>query len=141
MEVNAIMALPVSKVCTPSTTLFLWVPHALMKEGFLVMEAWGFRDSHSEIIWDKRESGPGTGWFAQMVHEHLLIGLRKQSPSWGDGTIQSIISAPRRAPAKPDIFYQTIEKAVGGPYLELFGRKKRAGWTVCGNQIVEKGEE
>ena len=141
METDAIMALPVRKVCTPATTLYLWVPHALIKEGFLVMEAWGFRDSHSEIVWDKRgKGGGGVGHYARMVHEHLLIGVGPESPTW-DGTIPSIISAPRgKHSEKPDIFYKTIEKAVGGPYLEMFGRKERDGWTVCGDQVTDRCE-
>ncbi len=38
--------------------------------------------------------------------------------------------------AKPEKFYtQIIEKLVDGPYLELFGRRRRRGWTVLGNQV------
>jgi site-specific DNA-methyltransferase (adenine-specific) len=37
---------------------------------------------------------------------------------------------------KPEFFYKEIvEKIAAGPYVELFGRKNREGWTVLGNQV------
>ena len=35
---------------------------------------------------------------------------------------------------KPDEQYKIIESCSWGPFLELFGRGKREGWTVWGNQ-------
>ncbi|WP_287185940.1 MT-A70 family methyltransferase, partial [Rhodovulum sp.] len=35
---------------------------------------------------------------------------------------------------KPDEQYELIESCSWGPYLELFGRGVRQGWTVWGNQ-------
>jgi len=35
---------------------------------------------------------------------------------------------------KPDEQYDIIEACSRGPYLELFGRGVRQGWTVWGNQ-------
>jgi N6-adenosine-specific RNA methylase IME4 len=35
---------------------------------------------------------------------------------------------------KPDEQYKIIESCSWWPYLELFGRGKRSGWTVWGNQ-------
>ena len=46
-----------------------------------------------------------------------------------------------RAPAtdehseKPDEAYSRMQRLFAGPYLELFGRKPRPGWTVWGNEI------
>lgn len=38
--------------------------------------------------------------------------------------------------AKPPEFYALVEKlAGGGPYAELFGRKRRPGWFVAGNDL------
>lgn len=38
---------------------------------------------------------------------------------------------------KPDEQYQIIESCSWGPFLELFGRGKRPGWTVWGNQAED----
>jgi N6-adenosine-specific RNA methylase IME4 len=36
---------------------------------------------------------------------------------------------------KPDKFYDYIEERSAGPYLELFARNRREGWTSLGNQV------
>jgi N6-adenosine-specific RNA methylase IME4 len=35
---------------------------------------------------------------------------------------------------KPEDTYSSIERLVAGPYLDVFGRQQRTGWTVIGNQ-------
>jgi hypothetical protein len=37
--------------------------------------------------------------------------------------------------AKPQHFYDLIERVSPGPYLELFARKERAGWTTWGDEL------
>jgi len=37
--------------------------------------------------------------------------------------------------AKPDSFYQLVEKLSAGPYVELFARRTREGWQQFGNQL------
>ena len=136
MPLADIGAMPVGKVTRPTTTLFLWCPQALIEDGLWLIPQWGFRYSGSAIIWYKTGRLSGTGHFARMIHEVLLIGIKDHSPTWG-GHIASVIEAPRPPlhSQKPDVFYETIEKAVPGPYLELFARRRREGWTCCGDQL------
>jgi MT-A70 len=42
--------------------------------------------------------------------------------------------AKREHSRKPDELYDLIESCSPGPYLELFARGTRAGWTAWGNQ-------
>ena len=37
--------------------------------------------------------------------------------------------------AKPDEVYRRIERLFPGPYLELFARRERDGWTTWGDEI------
>ena len=136
MELDAICSLPVRQLTTDRTHLFLWTPAALLEEAFQVFRAWGFAYGRTEIVWKKTQEF-GTGWRVRMLHEHLLIGIMPKSPVWRDRTIASIVEAPRGKlhSEKPAIFHELIERAVAGPYLELFGRVERHGWTVCGNQV------
>jgi N6-adenosine-specific RNA methylase IME4 len=136
MEIDAICSLPVCKLATDRTHLFLWVPAAMLEESFAVFRAWGSAYGRTEIIWKKTQEF-GTGWRVRMYHEHLLIGVMPRSPVWRDKTIGSIVEAPRGKlhSEKPPIFKNIIERAVAGPYLELFGRTARKGWTVCGDQM------
>jgi MT-A70 len=47
---------------------------------------------------------------------------------------RKISSAKREHSRKPDELYDLIESCSPGPYLELFARGTRAGWTAWGNQ-------
>ena len=37
--------------------------------------------------------------------------------------------------AKPEAFQDIVESVSPGPYLELFARRKRLGWSVWGNEV------
>jgi len=39
--------------------------------------------------------------------------------------------------AKPNVFYQMVERTSYPPYLDVFARKRRPGWTVWGSGIAE----
>ncbi len=96
-------------------------------------------------------TGCGTPWFGmgryvRNSHESCIIAARgKMASRILDHSIPSILHAPvpwnhetNRAihSAKPERFYTGIlEKLAPGPYLEMFGRRRRAGWTVLGNQV------
>ena len=52
-----------------------------------------------------------------------------------DAGVNEIIVTPRREHSrKPDELYHRIERYVGGegPFLELFARQSRPGWTTWG---------
>jgi N6-adenosine-specific RNA methylase IME4 len=43
--------------------------------------------------------------------------------------------------AKPDRLYEIAERISPGPRIELFARRRRAGWEAWGNQAPEAPEE
>lgn len=46
-----------------------------------------------------------------------------------------MIIAPRcEHSRKPDEFYHRVTRLVPGPYLDLFAREQRAGWTAWGDE-------
>lgn len=135
---------------------YLWVPNALLPEGLQVLKAWGF-EYKSNIVWEKvrKDGGPdgrGVGFYFRNVTEILLFGTRGKSVrTLGPGRSQvNYIEAPepkclgpdgdvmktrkREHSRKPDEQYKIIEECSWGPFLELFGRGVREGWTVWGNQ-------
>src|SRR5437588_442834 len=78
----------------------------------------------------------GTGFTTRKNAEFVLICPRGRSLRRNAG-VHEIIVAPRREHSrKPDELYRRIEQYVGGegPFLELFGRETRSGWTVWGDQ-------
>jgi len=51
------------------------------------------------------------------------------------GVHQIVMEPVGEHSAKPEEVRSRIERLLDGPYLELYGRKPVAGWTVWGNEI------
>jgi hypothetical protein len=105
-----------------------------------VLEAWGFRYV-SNIIWSKRrrDGGPdgrGVGFYFRNVTEMILFGVRGSMRTLPPARSQvNIIETRKRERSrKPDEQYDLIERCSPGPYLELFARYPRPGWTVWGDE-------
>jgi N6-adenosine-specific RNA methylase IME4 len=141
MTVEEICALPVAQVARERAHLYLWVPNALMPEGLRVMEAWGF-SYKSNLIWHKvrKDGGPdgrGVGFYFRNVTEMILFGVRgKNIRTLAPGRRQVNFLATRKQEhsRKPDEQYGIIEACSEGPYLEMFARGRRDGWTSWGAQ-------
>ena len=154
MSLDEICEMPVQGLAADPAHLYLWVPNALLPEGLKVMAAWGFKYK-SNIIWEKirKDGGPdgrGVGFYFRNVTEILLFGTRGKNPrTLAPGRSQvNFISTiepdgdllktrKREHSRKPDEQYSVIESCSWGPYLELFARGERPGWTVWGNQADE----
>lgn len=144
MKLDEIKNLPVKVVAEERAHLYLWVPNALLAEGMQVMENWGFKYK-TNLIWYKvrKDGGPdrrGVGFYFRNVTEIILFGVRgKKIRTLQAGRSQeNIISSRKREHSrKPDEQYDLIESCSWGPFLELFGRGTREGWTTWGNQAEE----
>ncbi|MFO0945666.1 MAG: MT-A70 family methyltransferase [Planctomycetota bacterium] len=142
MAVNEIMALPVAQLAAPASHLYLWVPNALLREGLDVMEAWGFTYK-TNLIWYKvrKDQGPdgrGVGFYFRNVTEILLFGIRGRlrTDAPGRRQVNIMLSRKREHSRKPEEAYEIIEACSPGPFLELFARHPRAGWTAWGNEVT-----
>ena len=51
------------------------------------------------------------------------------------GVHQVILAPVGEHSAKPEEAHARIERLLAGPYLELFARSGRQGWTVWGNEV------
>ncbi len=141
MKLEEIKALPVAEVADENSHLYLWVPNALLIEGLSVMEAWGFQYK-TNIVWEKirNDGGPdgrGVGFYFRNVTELLLFGVRGshvRTLAPGRSQVNLIRAKKREHSRKPDEMIELIERCSPGPYLELFARGQREGWTLWGNQ-------
>ena len=140
LSLREIKELPVSTVVADQSHLYLWVPNALIPEGLEVMKAWGF-DYKTNIVWHKirKDGGPdgrGVGFYFRNTTEVVLFGIRGRLRTLQRGRTQVNIIRSRKQEhsRKPDELYEIIEECSPGPYLELFARGSRPGWTVWGNQ-------
>ena len=141
MSLNEIMKMPVTNLTNETAHLYLWVPNALLADGLAVMKAWGF-EYKTNIIWEKirKDGGPdgrGVGFYFRNVTEVVLFGVRGKNARTlapGRKQVNIIRSRKREHSRKPDELYDIIEACSWGPYLELFARNTRTGWTGWGNQ-------
>jgi N6-adenosine-specific RNA methylase IME4 len=143
MTLEEILELPVNRLAAAAAHLYLWVPNALIAEGLEVMKRWGFTYK-TNLVWYKvrKDGGPdgrGVGFYFRNVTELLLFGVRGRMRTLRPGRTQvNVVSRRKREHSrKPDEFYDLIERCSPGPYLELFARRARPGWTQWGNEDVE----
>jgi N6-adenosine-specific RNA methylase IME4 len=148
MSLADIMELPVAQIVRPRAHLYLWVPNALIVDGFEVMRRWGFTYK-TNIVWYKtrKDGGPdgrGVGFYFRNVTEILLFGIRgANNRTLKPGRTQTniIVSRKREHSRKPEEQYRIIERCSPGPYLEMFARHEREGWTQWGNEAPERSEQ
>lgn len=141
MTLDDIKGLPVAEGLQDSAHLYLWVPNALLPEGIEVLRAWGF-NYKSNLVWHKirkdgGSDGRGVGFYFRNVTELILFGVRGKNARTlapGRSQVNYLSSRKREHSRKPDEQYPLIESCSPGPYLELFARGARPGWTNWGNQ-------
>jgi N6-adenosine-specific RNA methylase IME4 len=138
----------------------LWTTMPFIRGALELLDAWGF-DYITGMCWAKYakasnaqpglfgESDPieeghgygGVGFWFLGNHELLLLGKRKGWPSIRTGHSSLIIEKKTRHSQKPDNVHSLCEEIFPGPYLELFGRRSRPGWTVLGNEAPGDGKD
>ncbi len=141
MTLEDIKALPVKDIAADAAHLYLWVPNALLPEGLEVMKAWGFQYK-SNLIWHKvrkdgEPDGRGVGFYFRNTTEIVLFGVRGKNARTlapGRSQVNILKTMKREHSRKPDEFYGIVEACSPGPFLEMFARGSRPGWSTWGNQ-------
>lgn len=156
MGVDDIAAMPVRDLAARDAHLFLWVTGPCLRQGFEVMEAWGFRYSAVAFTWIKlkRSHNPdqlrtlpangsdfhtGLGLTTRKNAEFVLLGRRGSARRVAKDVRELIVAPVREHSRKPDEMFARVQRYCAGPYLDLFSRQRRAGWDSWGNE-VEKFE-
>lgn len=135
--------------------LFLWRVCAgsgvelptMVENAYAVARAWGFAPK-TEVVWRKQTVNGkrhfGMGRHVRMEHEACIVATRGK-PELLARNVRSVFDAPTPPrgdghavhSAKPETFYtEVVEKLCRGPYLELFARARRPGWTCVGNEVA-----
>lgn len=116
--------------------LWLWVTNATLRDGYDVMEEWGFTP-RSPLTWIKPRFTLGN--YLRNATEHVLFGTRgkapvqfKAQPTWAYWPLLE-------HSVKPDEIYSVIDRVSGRDTrkLELFARRNPPGpnWSVWGNEV------
>ena len=153
MDIDDIAALPVGELAAPDAHLFLWITGPIIVEGkhVALLKAWGFRPSAIAFTWIKLKKSFDAGQLRILPSAesdlHVGLGLttrknaefcilaRRGNAKRDSKKVREVIMSPvREHSRKPDEAYARIQEYCCGPYLELFARTERPGWTVWGNE-------
>lgn len=152
LSLDEIKELPVADLCARDCALFMWTIDTHVDQAREVMRAWGFEYKTVGFYWVKTNKDgvtpfTGMGYWTRACPEQCLtsldpLGFQEShqchlattgSPKRMARDVPRLIVSPRREHSrKPDEAHERIERLVGGPYLELFARRERPGWTAWG---------
>lgn len=152
MGIDDIVGLPVRELAAKDAHLFLCTTGPCLRMAFDVMEAWGFRYSAMAFTWIKlkRSHNPlqlrvlptaesdlhvGLGLTTRKNAEFVLLGRRGNAKRIAKNVREIILAPVREHSRKPDEIFNRVERYCCGPYLELFSREQRPGWTCWGNEV------
>lgn len=132
MTIPELCELPVEEQVAEGAHLYLWTTNGFLREAFDVVEAWGFTYKTC-LTWVKPQMGMGN--YFRSSTEHVLFGVRGGLATQDRAMMNWFEARRGRHSQKPDCFYDLVEKASPGPYLEMFARRRRLGdWSVWGNE-------
>lgn len=151
MSMNEIASLPVGELAADDCALFLWACWPSINDAMKIIDAWGFKYKTCAFCWLKAdtyrlfsdEATPfaGLGYWTRANSEPCLLATRGRPRRLSASVRQGIISPRREHSRKPDEIYGRINKLVSGPYIELFSRQRREGWSVWGNEVEKFSEK
>lgn len=126
--------------------LYLWTTNAFMDEAHDLARAWGFVPK-TICTWVKTHKDDlcrvsmKTGYYFRGATEHWIFGVRGSLRLATTEGLPTAYLWPRLPHSvKPDAFYDLVEKASHGPYLEMFSRRSRFGWDYWGNESLGTAE-
>jgi len=152
MDIPELADLPVRDLAAEDCILFLWAIWILVPRALEIIEAWGFTYKTCAFDWMKADVRQvdmfketpdvqfGLGYWTRANTEPCLLATRGKPKRLNADVRQGIIAPRCEHSRKPDGIHERIERLVAGPYLELFARQRRKGWTVWGNETDKFGE-
>lgn len=151
-ELNG-LAPSILSVAAPDCCLFLWMCQPLLIETLAMAQAWGFVYKTKAFSWCKTYLTSssffvGMGYWTRANTEDVLLFTRG-NPQRASKSVYQLFATLERTPydvpavvapmtrhsQKPEDVQDRIERLVDGPYLELFARRHRPGWTCIGNEL------
>lgn len=139
MSLDALKDLRVASFAERDSLLLMWATWPMLQDALDLMSAWGFTYK-SGGAWAKqsktgRSWAFGTGYLFRSASEPFLLGTRGRPPLRSRSVRNLIVAPIREHSRKPADQYEMAETVGAGPYLELFARTRRPGWSSWGNEV------
>lgn len=147
MPFEELAALPVRAVAADNCCLFLWTSWPMIEDALSLLRVWGFTYKTCAFDWMKAHAGQidmfrddadalmGMGYWTRANTEPCLLATRGKPKRKTADVRMGVIEPRREHSRKPDCVHGRIERLVDGPYLELFARTARPGWSVWGDEV------
>lgn len=141
MTIQDICNLPIKEISADNCVLFLWATYPMLKEMFMVMDAWGFEYKTIGFQWVKQSTTRnklafGLGRWTRSNSEPCFIGVKGKPKPIVNNIPQVVMTPITKHSEKPNYVRDKIVKLMGDiPRVELFARKKFEGWDSWGNEI------
>ena len=130
MPIDEIAKLPIDKISDDNCHLYLWVTNRSLPKAFSLIEKWGFRYITC-LTWVKLSFGIGN--YFRGSTEQVLFAVKGSQPlKRKDACTHFCADRGKGHSAKPDEFYKLVESCSYAPFIDVFGRKERDGWSVWG---------
>lgn len=143
MTLDELMLLPVREAVADDCVMIMWIISSHLDQALVLGRSWGFEFKSLGPIWCKTQKHApdvpkmGMGKWVRQEAEITLLFTRGKPKRIDAGVRQMIFEPAREHSRKPDGIYPACERLVKGPYLDLFGRCTRPGWTVWGDQSTK----
>lgn len=143
MSLGEIKALPVSDLAAKDCALIMWATAPMLPQAIETLDAWGFTYKSAGAWAKQSKTGKkwsfGTGYVFRSATEFYIVGTIGK-PRVKSRSIRNLIVAPvREHSRKPDDMHAHVEALFDGPYLEMFAREARPGWSAWGNETTKFG--
>ncbi len=142
----------VNAVAAPDCALFVWFCRPSMPQALDTIVSWNYWLKTKKELWQYKTEAftwvktnkdgitpsTGLGYWSRANTEGVMLFTRGNVKRNSKSVKQVIMSPRLRHSSKPEEMQSRVEQLVSGPYLELFARRERAGWTCIGNEISGK---
>jgi N6-adenosine-specific RNA methylase IME4 len=150
MPFDELAALPIRDLAAPTGChLFVWTSGPFLPQALRLIDAWQFKFSTRAFTWLKTKRGwdgisplaetdfpVGLGLTVRHQTEMVLLARRGNCRRLRKD-VRELILAPRREHSrKPDEFYRRVAAYCEGPFVDLFAREQRPGWSAWGDQTT-----
>lgn len=135
LTIQELLELPIPIIADEDCHLYLWITNRSLPKGFGLIAAWGFRYVTC-LTWVKPSIGMGN--YFRGSTEQVLFAVKGSQPLKRKD-VGTWFAAPRGQnghSSKPDEFYVLVESCSPGPYVDVFGQKKRDGWVIVGQDHI-----
>ena len=139
-DLEAIKSLPVAELAALDAVLLMWMvdwaPHWALE----LIAAFGFEHKTTAFTWVKTNSSGegwhmGQGYWTRANPEDCWLATRGAPKRMAEDVRQLVVAPVAEHSEKPAEVHDRIERLLEGPYLELFGRRQRAGWVTWGDEL------